>query len=227
MAEKNLKILEIDDNLENMTTVRSVLAHAFPGAAVFMAQSGAEGLALALAEDPDMILLDIVMPEMNGFEVCQRLKADDRLKAIPVVFMTADQVDKESRIKALEVGGDGFLRKPFEVEELVAQVRTMAKIKAAAAMQGLEPERLRSLADALSRVKALSRLLPICASCKKIRNDKGYWEQVEQYMKKAYSDLDFSHGCCPDCMRKLYPEYVKEVEKSVKAQGQARQGRAE
>jgi len=205
--ENKLKILEIDDNLENMKAVKSVLARAIPSATVFMATSGADGLALALEEDPDMILLDIMMPVMNGFEVCQRLKADDRLKAIPVVFMTADQTDKASRIKALEVGGDGFLRKPFEAEELVAQIRTMSKIKAAAAVKGQESERLKSLVKALSQVKALSRLLPICASCKKIRNDNGYWEQVEQYIKE-YADIDFTHGCCPDCMRKLYPEFA-------------------
>ena len=213
MAEHMLKILEIDDNLENMKAVKSLLARAIPGATVLMAISGAEGLALAQAEDPDMILLDIIMPQMNGFEVCQRLKADDRLKNIPVVFMTADQTDKASRIKALEVGGDGFLRKPFEAEELIAQIRTMAKIKAAAAAQGQETERLKTLVKALSQVKALSRLLPICASCKKIRNDDGYWEQVEQYIKE-YADIDFTHSCCPDCMQKLYPEFAAKKSKS-------------
>ena len=91
-----LKILEIDDNQDNLEAVKAVLARALKGAAVLMAESGAKGLELALAEDPDMILLDILMPEMDGFEVCRRLKAHERLKDIPVVFMTADQTDKES-----------------------------------------------------------------------------------------------------------------------------------
>lgn len=205
MAEKTeLKILEIDDNLENLKTVKSLLARKMPGARVFMATSGEKGLALAAAEDPDMILLDIVMPEMNGFEVCKRLKADARLKAIPVVFVTGEQVDTQSRIKALEVGGDGFLRKPFEVEELVANIRTTVKIKAAATVRGREAERLRNLEKAFPHAKALSRLLPICSSCKKICNEKGGWETVERYMKE-HANMNFTHGCCPDCAKKLYP----------------------
>ena len=64
------------------------------------------------------------------------------------------------------------------------------------------------LREALSHVKLLSGLLPICASCKKIRNDKGYWEQMEKYITE-HSEVDFSHGICPECAEKLYPEYFK------------------
>jgi len=210
MAEiTKLKILEIDDNVETMDAVRSLLARKLPGVTVLMAASGREGIEFAAAEDPDMILLDIVMPDMDGFEVCERLKADDNLKTIPVVFVTADQIDKESRMKAIAVGADGFLRKPFEVEELVSCIRTTVKIKAAAAVQGREADRLRNLAEAFPQAKALSRLLPICVSCKKIRNEKGAWEEVERYIKE-HANIDFTHACCPDCAQKLYPEFMRE-----------------
>lgn len=63
------------------------------------------------------------------------------------------------------------------------------------------------LEESLAQVKMLSGLLPICASCKKIRNDQGYWQQVEVYISEN-SDAEFSHGICPDCMKRLYPEYV-------------------
>ncbi|MEO6036628.1 MAG: hypothetical protein ABIQ35_15365, partial [Verrucomicrobiota bacterium] len=69
---------------------------------------------------------------------------------------------------------------------------------------------INELKDALTKVKTLSGLLPICASCKKIRDDKGYWQQVETFIK-ARSDADFSHGMCPDCMEHLYPEYMPAV----------------
>lgn len=73
-----------------------------------------------------------------------------------------------------------------------------------------ERERLiRDLQEALSRIKVLSGLLPICASCKKIRNDQGYWEQIEIYIRD-HSEAEFSHGFCPDCMARLYPEYFKQ-----------------
>jgi hypothetical protein len=66
------------------------------------------------------------------------------------------------------------------------------------------------LQDALNQVKMLKGLIPICASCKKIRDDKGYWESVEQYIS-AHSEAQFTHGICPDCMHKLYPEYADDV----------------
>ncbi len=75
----------------------------------------------------------------------------------------------------------------------------------------IEAEReqlIKQLTEALSRIKTLSGLLPICASCKKIRNDEGYWEQLELYIKN-HSDADFTHGICPECARKLYPNFVK------------------
>ncbi|MCX6226524.1 MAG: PAS domain-containing protein, partial [Bacteroidia bacterium] len=72
-----------------------------------------------------------------------------------------------------------------------------------------ERERLiLELNQALSEIKTLSGLIPICSSCKKIRNDEGYWEQVEVYVGK-HSDAQFSHGICPECMKKLYPEFYK------------------
>jgi PAS domain S-box-containing protein len=72
-----------------------------------------------------------------------------------------------------------------------------------------ERERLiRELKDALSKIKKLSGLLPICASCKKIRDDKGYWNQIESYIRD-HSEAEFSHGICPDCLKRLYPEFVK------------------
>jgi PAS domain S-box-containing protein len=67
---------------------------------------------------------------------------------------------------------------------------------------------IQDLHDALANVKALSGLLPICASCKKIRDDKGYWSQVESYIQQ-HSEATFTHGICPDCIKKLYPDLVK------------------
>lgn len=209
MAVNHLKILIVDDDSDNMAAVKSVLARKLEGTSVSIAPDGAKGLELALLENPDMILLDIVMPGMDGFEVCRRLKSHNSLKNIPVVFVTAEQIDKESRIKAIELGADGFLRKPFEVEELVASIRTMVKIKAGSSAQGQEAERLRKLEKALPKVHTVSRMLPICVSCKRIVNERGDWEEVERYIKK-YANIDFTHGCCPDCAKKLYSKYVQD-----------------
>ena len=77
--------------------------------------------------------------------------------------------------------------------------------------QRVENERkilIHELQEALAKVKTLSGLLPICSSCKKIRDDKGYWNQIESYIVK-HSEAEFSHGICPECAKKLYPEYYK------------------
>ena len=70
---------------------------------------------------------------------------------------------------------------------------------------------IEELQEALSQVKQLRGIIPICASCKEIRNDTGYWEQVDEYVRN-HSEAEFSHGICPDCMKKLYPDFVDDLE---------------
>ncbi len=145
METSSLKILAIDDNRDNLTTLKAVVSDRLPGARVLTALTGPQGLAMALAEDPDVVLLDIVMPGMDGYEVCRKLKADERLQAIPVVFLTALRTDLASRIAAMDAGAEGFLPKPFDEIELVAQIRAMAKIKAASRLRRRENEELTAL----------------------------------------------------------------------------------
>lgn len=130
METKNLKIIAIDDNQDNLITIKALILEAFPDASIYTATSGEKGIELAHSKNPDVILLDIIMPEMDGFAVCERLKADQNVCDIPVVFITALKGDKESRIKALEVGAEAFLSKPIDESELAAQIRAMAKIRA-------------------------------------------------------------------------------------------------
>lgn len=130
-TNKMAKILAIDDNNIILISLKAFINLAFPDAVLYFALNGPEGIELALAHDPDVILLDILMPEMDGFEVCRKLKQDERMRDIPVVFFTQLKGDKENRIKALEVGAEGFLTKPIDETELIAQIRAMVKIKEA------------------------------------------------------------------------------------------------
>lgn len=145
METSSLKLLAIDDNRDNLTALKAVVSDILPTAKVLTALNGSEGIDVAIAEDPDVILLDIVMPEMDGFEVCRRLKGDEGLWDIPVVFLTALKTDRKSRIMALEVGAEGFLAKPLDETELMAQIRAMAKIKEANVLKRQEQERLAAL----------------------------------------------------------------------------------
>lgn len=140
-----MKILAIDDNPDNLTALKAVVSDRLPDTQVLTALNGPRGLELALAEDPDVILLDIVMPNMDGYTVCRKLKEDERLQMIPVIFLTAIKTDRASRIQALEAGAEGFLSKPLDEIELSAQIRAMAKIKAAVLIQRNDQERLTNL----------------------------------------------------------------------------------
>ncbi len=141
------KILAIDDINDNLISLKAIIDDAFPGSVVLTALNGSKGIELAIANNPDVILLDIIMPDMDGFEVCQKLKQDERVSDIPVVFLTALKGDKENRIKALEVGAEGFLSKPIDETELIAQIRAMVKIKAANEQKHDEKEKLQQLVE--------------------------------------------------------------------------------
>jgi PAS domain S-box-containing protein len=145
MEGRKIKILAIDDNQDNLISIKALIRESFPDALVLTALTGLKGIELAIAEDPDVILLDIVMPVMDGFEVCRSVKADKNLCDIPVVFVTAIKGDKQSRIRALDCGAEAFLAKPIDESELTAQIRAMVKIKAASIEKHDEKRRLEEL----------------------------------------------------------------------------------
>lgn len=128
MEEKTAaeRILVIDDTEENVELISEMLA--MKGYDVSYALSGKNGLDLAEKTSPDLILLDITMPEMNGFQVCEKLKESDKLKDIPVIFISAldETMDK---VKAFEIGAVDYITKPFRLQEIIARVETHLKVR--------------------------------------------------------------------------------------------------
>ncbi len=184
MENDLIKILAIDDNLDNLITIQALTSEAFPTADIVIALSGKEGLALAESENPDVILLDIIMPGMDGFEVCKRLKSDKNLCDIPVIFVTALKGDKESRIKGLEVGAEAFLAKPIDESELIAQIRAMIKIRKATLERKNENQRLELLvaektAELKKTHKATLNLL------EDLRNEIETRKQTEEALRQS------------------------------------------
>jgi PleD family two-component response regulator len=162
-----------------------------------------------------------MMPGLDGFEACRRLKATERTRDVPVIFMTVLH-DLESKLKGFEVGGVDFITKPIEPRDLTARVVTHLSLRHLQRELQAKNEQLQvqnfqlqakneQLQAALNKVKTLSGLLPICANCKQIRDDQGYWHQVETYIRD-HSDAEFSHGVCPKCMKTLYPDFDWEAD---------------
>lgn len=193
-------ILVVDDNPDNLRLLAGILKEC--RYKIRLAPNGEQALATIRKEAPDLILLDIMMPVMDGFEVCRQLKADQKNTGIPVIFISAldETIDK---VKAFSMGGVDYITKPFKSDEVLARVRTHLTLRRLQRNLEKKNEQLR---HALDEIQILRGILPICSSCKKIRNEDGYWEQIEIYIQTR-SEVDFSHGICEECARKLYPEF--------------------
>ncbi len=148
----------------------------------------------------DIILLDLSLPDSHGFETFTKMRAC--VPGIPLVVLTGLD-DETMAVRAVREGAQDYLVKG----------RVDGSILVRSMRYAIERGRLiAELQDALGKVRTLSGLLPICACCKKIRDDKGYWNQIESYIQK-HSDAEFSHGICPDCFKALYPEIDIDVDR--------------
>lgn len=147
---------------------------------------------------PELILLDWKMPRLDGLEVCRRIRSSPRGQVNYVILLTG-KGQIQDVVAGLRAGADDYIAKPFDPAELQARLQTGARI---VSLQRSLAERVRELEGALSRVKQLQGLLPICAYCKKIRDDQNYWQQVEAYLT-SHADVHFSHGVCPECFERI------------------------
>lgn len=314
-----IRILVADDDAAKRLAIARILRQA--DYEVMQAAGGVEALDLARTAAPDLVLLDVEMPDLGGIEVCLQLRTDPASNTLPVLYLSAHRTTSQHRIEGLDSGADGYLVWPVDPQELLAWVRTLLRVRRAeralraanadlhqtlesisdaffaldddwrivyfnaaaertsgrgreqvlgqplqdcfprlrgtvfeekyaqalrdrqplvfetsfeqpphthwyevrvyprepgisvyfqviTARKQAEAERenlIRDLQSALANVKTLRKLLPICAGCKKIRDDAGYWQNVEGYMLQ-HANIRFSHGLCPDCLREFYAE---------------------
>jgi CheY-like chemotaxis protein len=173
-------ILIVDDEAQNIKLLGSLLRE--NDYDVEFAMDGEKALSWLTSKPFDLILLDIMMPGMNGYEVCRAIKTNLILKHIPVIFLTA-KTETDDIVRGFEVGGSDYITKPFKSPELLARVKMHVEMK------------------------ILRGLIPICASCKNVRDDKGTWKRIEAYIQ-AHSLAQFSHGLCPACSDRLYGNEV-------------------
>jgi PAS domain S-box-containing protein len=328
-------ILSVDDSPDKSALMSLLLRHA--GYHVVTALDGREGLEIAKLEIPDLIISDVSMPVMGGVELCRHVRADQRLRTVPIMLVTAMQKDTDSVARGLAAGADDYLEVPFDPERLIARVARLIERKRteeplarlasivenseesiigttlegtitswnfgaervygyiAAEVLGrsvfsiipadrreelegilneisnglsisrfqtrrlrkdgkvidvsvtaspikdarhkvigasaisrditeqilaeMERERLiKELQDALAEVKTLRGILPICMTCKKIRDDEGTWRQLEAYISE-HTDANFSHGMCEPCAQNIYPEIYEKLQRDESNRG--------
>jgi sigma-B regulation protein RsbU (phosphoserine phosphatase) len=196
-----MRILIAEDEPISRRLLETTLTKA--GHDVVAAEDGIKALDSIQKEVPDILITDWMMPELDGLEVCRRLRRLELPSYVYVIVLTA-LTQKENITQGLDAGADDYVTKPFERTELLARVRAGQRV---VELEKSLREKNKELSEALAQVKELKGLLPICMFCKKIRKDKNYWQQVEEYLAEQ-TDADFSHSLCPECLEKHYPDYV-------------------
>jgi AmiR/NasT family two-component response regulator len=202
------RVLIVEDDFLVGEMIRG-LVEEIGHAVVGRAADGREAFEMTRSLRPDAILMDIAMPDTDGIEATRQILA---CCPTPVVILTAYETP-ELVARASAAGAGAYLVKPASAPEMeraiavaTARFDDMMELRR---LNGELQARNTELQEALANIKILRGLLPICASCKRIRDDQGYWQQVEVYIRD-HSEAEFSHGICPDCARKLYPNYYKE-----------------
>ena len=197
ITEQPFKILIAEDQ-EFMNNIIQYQMEEIGHIVIGQAMNGRQAVELVETLRPDVVLLDIEMPEIDGLEAARLIKEKH---PCPIVLLTSYNRPEWVR-RASQLGVGAYLMKPPSAEDIErAMIMAVARFADLMELRRLNNE----LQLALDNVRVLTGLLPICANCKKIRDDKGYWEAVDGYFSK-HSGVQFTHGICPDCTDKYFPE---------------------
>lgn len=201
-----MRILIADDDDTSRTMLAGVLGKY--GYEVESVPDGHEAwLRLKEKDAPKLVILDWMMPGMDGLEVLRRIREREDGESFYILLLTSRD-EKKDIVEGLDAGANDYLPKPFNPGELRARVEVGRRM---IFMQETLARKIEELRKAIEKIRTLRGIIPICAGCKKIRNDQGYWQQVEVYVKN-HSDAEFSHGLCPECLTIMYPDLDLEAD---------------
>ena len=203
-----MNILIIDDDLNTRKTLGKILKA--KGFEIEEAGTGSEAIAVCGAKFFNLALIDVRLPDTSGVAV---LKAVREINDDTIAIMMTGYASLDSSIEAMNKGAFSYITKPVNMDQaLIIIDKALEKQRLSLENKRLLKElarQIKELQDALAQIKTLRGLLPICMYCKKIRDDKQYWQQVEGYISQ-HSEAQFSHGICPDCYQKYFqPELDK------------------
>ncbi len=191
MADGPIQVLLIEDNPADARLISEILtAGRDSGFELETRDRLSAGLDRLRDGGVDVVLLDLSLPDSSGFDTFRRVH--EQTDSVPILLLTGLD-DQAFAVAAVHEGAQDFLNKDQVNEYVLTRAIRYA----------IERNKLvRDLQDALSKVKTLSGMIPICAWCRKVRNDKGFWDQVEAYIESR-SNATFTHGICPDCAAKF------------------------
>ncbi|MGD9309321.1 MAG: response regulator [Desulfosarcina sp.] len=197
--KKTVKILVVEDD-PNVCTVLTARLENLGYQVCATAETGLEAISAVYRHHPDLVTMDILLKgKMTGIQAAAKIGEGSD---VPIVYMTCLS-DQKIFERAILTNPYGYIIKPYDINELRAAIE-IAIIKHQAARE--REFMITQLRNAQREVRTLSGLLPICAACKRIRNeDNKEWQQIEEYIA-GHSEADFTHGICPDCAHRLYPE---------------------
>jgi CheY-like chemotaxis protein len=156
-------------------------------------------------DPPRLAILDWLMPGIDGPTLCRRVRETAAGLGMYLILLTA-QTGHQCIVAGLDSGADDYITKPFDSGELRARINVGMRM---ATLQKSLSDRVAELEQAVERVRLLQGLLPICCYCKRIRDDRNYWQRVEEYLAH-HSGVQFSHGICPDCYDAVVQEQLGE-----------------
>lgn len=201
-----VKVLIADDDPISLRLLESTLVQA--GYEVVLTDDGAEALRiLNTLSGPKLAVLDWMMPGLDGVQICRRLRGRPDVGYIYLVLLTVKR-EREDLVEGFEAGADDYLIKPFDSVELRARVAAGERLLN---LQTALRTKVEELQEAISHVKQLQGLIPICMHCKKIRDDGSTWHRLETYIQK-HSEAVFTHSLCESCLQEHYPTLHKAEE---------------
>ena len=163
---------------------------------------------------PTVAIIDWMMPGIDGAEVCRRARTIETTIPTYLIMLTAKS-EKQDVVAGLCAGADDYVTKPFNRPELYARIKVGLRL---AELQKNVADRVVELERALSRVKQLQGLLPICSYCKNVRDDQNYWQQVDAYIA-AHSEARFSHSICPECIESIAKPQLEQLLRQKNGKG--------
>jgi len=197
---KKMNLLAVDDIPKNLKLLKAILKDVDVN--IVTAESGNDALSKVNDHDFALILMDVVMPEMDGFETTKRIRLLENGKYIPIIFLTAVSTQRDNIYKGYESGAVDYIIKPIDKDILISKVNVFLELNEQRNEISRQKKMLdrenKELNEAFARINFLHGIIRVCAKCRRIHFDEGDWRSFENYVLK-YSDAKFTHGYCSAC----------------------------